>query len=425
MLPRTRSGLQNRKNGRLCTKLKKLRRAVLCAALLSVAGMQFWMHARAGTGSAALAIAALPARPAADAPPTEAVEHWIYRRTPSRGDGAGAGARDGAPAATPSSRTVPGNKIFVTSPLRIAADVAADTLARAPPGFELHAFNNSAMARSVRRADRVLARELGLRGAWKAWSALRPWAYRADLWRLLILWSEGGVYLDSKMRLTAPLEDWAALGGAEQLVVCRDDGMTWQSSAKRPSGPPPQGNHTTTPQQPRGSHAADTRTVPVLWTGAMAAPRRSRVLAEAIRRLVANVESRAYSLLGEEDRLPRHDYRTLAITGPVLVGYVASLFDEEADGAGATAPAVVRTPCGFYHQQGGVLYRDPHRPGPSRRGLLMTLDQDDNRRVHDAGNVYRFLHRDGRVYCDDGGGGGGALPVGEDNPCDVAALLAA
>ena len=55
----------------------------------------------------------------------------------------------------------------------------------------------------------------------------------------------------------------------------------------------------------------------------------------------------------------------------------------------------------------------------------MTLDRDENRRVHDAGNVYRFLHRDGRVYCDDGGPGGGSPPAGEDDPCDVAALLAA
>ena len=91
------------------------------------------------------------------------------------------------------SRVVPGNKIFVTSPL-VAEDIIENNLRLIPPEFEIHIFNNSAMAQSVQLIARQLASSTHhpLQGVWEAWSALRPWAYRADLWRLLILWSEGG-----------------------------------------------------------------------------------------------------------------------------------------------------------------------------------------------------------------------------------------
>ena len=80
------------------------------------------------------------------------------------------------------------------------------------PGIEIRIFNNSAMDRSVKLIGRELAAdEYGLGGAWEAWSALKPLAYCADLWRLMLLWSEGGIYLDSEVKLMTPASDWVTL----------------------------------------------------------------------------------------------------------------------------------------------------------------------------------------------------------------------
>lgn len=348
-------------------------------------------------------------------PSTEAVEHTIRRH--SRNDNNRINPNKNLP-----YRVVPGNKIFVTSPL-VAEDIIENNMRMIPTDFEIHIFDNSAMAKSVQIIDRQLSSSKNnLHGAWESWSALRPWAYRADLWRLMILWSEGGVYLDSKMRLRAPLTDWATiLPGREQLVLCRDTAMrAWQS----------------TKLSKNNNNTINTR-VPVLWTGAMAAPKESPVVLEAIRILVQNVQHRTYSLLGEEDALKdMSDFRTLAITGPVLIGYVASMekfttrTQDDADGNFNT----VRVPCGFYHRQGGVIYRDPYSVNQDEEGLILKLDRDENKRVHDSSNVYRFLHKNRQVYCDDGddkgsnnevhGKGKGKNSTAVNNtPCDIASLL--
>lgn len=39
----------------------------------------------------------------------------------------------------------------------------------------------------------------------KAYDSLAPGAYKADLWRLCVLYKEGGVYLDIKLKITEPL----------------------------------------------------------------------------------------------------------------------------------------------------------------------------------------------------------------------------
>jgi len=40
---------------------------------------------------------------------------------------------------------------------------------------------------------------IGFNGTYEAFKMLRPRAFRADLWRLLILWDQGGVYIDNKL----------------------------------------------------------------------------------------------------------------------------------------------------------------------------------------------------------------------------------
>jgi len=324
---------------------------------------------------------------------TQAVDHAVRRRVVYNDvDAVGTGMVDDSEDRTATGkgdtgRVIPGNKVFVTGPW-VNDDIVEANLRWIPAGFEVHVFNDTAAARSVRHIDRRLSSAEGLRGVWEAWAALRSWAYRADLWRLLILWDEGGVYLDSKMRLTAPVEEWAAVvPGGEHLAICRDGSMRWRSARLQ-------------------------REVPVLWTGAMAAPAGSPVLLEAIRTLVRNVQNRTYSLLGEEESLAsKHDYETLAITGPVLMGYVT---------AGGNFTNAVRVSCGFYHRGGGVVYRDPHRVNPDQKGLLLQIDRDENKRVHESSNVYRFLHKNRQVYCDDDRGDGSDQL---NTPCDVASLL--
>lgn len=51
---------------------------------------------------------------------------------------------------------------------------------------------------------------IGFNGTYEAFKMLRPRAFRADLWRLLILWEQGGVYTDNKLVFSDKLEwiDW-------------------------------------------------------------------------------------------------------------------------------------------------------------------------------------------------------------------------
>eukprot|EP00401_Gymnodinium_catenatum_P083151 CAMPEP_0117554526 /NCGR_PEP_ID=MMETSP0784-20121206/50800_1 /TAXON_ID=39447 /ORGANISM="" /LENGTH=498 /DNA_ID=CAMNT_0005351695 /DNA_START=137 /DNA_END=1633 /DNA_ORIENTATION=- len=81
-------------------------------------------------------------------------------------------------------------------------------LAKAPRGTELAYFHSQQVRESVRRISQSLSRAGIVDGAFEAWSVLRPWAFRADLWKYMMLWAHGGVYLDAKMSLTRPLAEW-------------------------------------------------------------------------------------------------------------------------------------------------------------------------------------------------------------------------
>jgi mannosyltransferase OCH1-like enzyme len=40
--------------------------------------------------------------------------------------------------------------------------------------------------------------KLGIFGGYKSFKDLRARAFRSDLWRWMVLWDEGGIYIDSK-----------------------------------------------------------------------------------------------------------------------------------------------------------------------------------------------------------------------------------
>jgi mannosyltransferase OCH1-like enzyme len=54
----------------------------------------------------------------------------------------------------------------------------------------------------------------------RAYSSLRPGAYKADLWRYCVLYVNGGYYADAKMRLLRPLRTFIRKN--DRLVVVRD-----------------------------------------------------------------------------------------------------------------------------------------------------------------------------------------------------------
>ena len=118
-------------------------------------------------------------------------------------------------------------------------------------------------------ARAFLATHFGKR-ATDAWDALRPGAFRADLLRYCELYVHGGVYADIKCTRLAPYPDLLGPDGTLVLDIA-DSG----------SG---------------------------LWNGFFAAPPRAPWLKNAIRRVLANVEARAYGT----NRLG------LDITGPTV-----------------------------------------------------------------------------------------------------------
>ena len=75
------------------------------------------------------------------------------------------------------------------------------------------------MEESVKRVSLKLEK-IGIKGVYKAFKDLRPRAFRSDLWRWLILWENGGVYLDAKMFFSKDVNwiDW----DQDQFLVCAE-----------------------------------------------------------------------------------------------------------------------------------------------------------------------------------------------------------
>jgi mannosyltransferase OCH1-like enzyme len=63
------------------------------------------------------------------------------------------------------------------------------------------------MTQSVRTISATLEKETGIKGVYDAWANFRPVSFKVDLWRAVILWERGGIYMDADVALLAPL-DW-------------------------------------------------------------------------------------------------------------------------------------------------------------------------------------------------------------------------
>jgi len=95
-------------------------------------------------------------------------------------------------------------------------------------GTEFRYYNYSELERSVSEISASLE-AVGVHGANKAFHELRPRAYRTDLWRYMVLWQNGGIYIDAKMRFRAPVSAWVDQAN-DSFVACYDlpaNGVYW------------------------------------------------------------------------------------------------------------------------------------------------------------------------------------------------------
>jgi len=150
----------------------------------------------------------------------------------------------------------------------------------APPGCSLTYFDNPMMDESARAISEELEQAGEVEGAYKAMSTLKPVAFKVDLWRLMTLWSKGGVYLDFDIVLDRNLSEWINFE-SDGLVMVKDAGVKKALECNANLG---------------------------IWNAMMASTPRHPVVAKMLRELVANVQSKA------PGRCP------LDITGPSALG---------------------------------------------------------------------------------------------------------
>jgi len=98
------------------------------------------------------------------------------------------------------------NIVFFSGP-RNPEEVVKVNRAFVPPGTEFRFYNYPQLDASAKKISARLE-EVGVHGAYEALHKFRPHAYRCDLWRYMQLWDTGGIYLDAKLALTAPISNW-------------------------------------------------------------------------------------------------------------------------------------------------------------------------------------------------------------------------
>jgi len=128
---------------------------------------------------------------------------------PAAGASANASEADGA---------IP-NVIYFTGPW-VPMQVVEQWLTVVTKGAEFRYYYYTDLERSVDEISASLE-EVGVSGASRAFYGLRPRAYRADLWRYMVLWQNGGIYVDAKVVLRAPLSSWVDLA-RDSFAACYD-----------------------------------------------------------------------------------------------------------------------------------------------------------------------------------------------------------
>eukprot|EP00747_Dinoflagellata_sp_TGD_P183123 gnl/TRDRNA2_/TRDRNA2_37820_c1_seq1.p1 gnl/TRDRNA2_/TRDRNA2_37820_c1~~gnl/TRDRNA2_/TRDRNA2_37820_c1_seq1.p1 ORF type:complete len:465 (-),score=60.82 gnl/TRDRNA2_/TRDRNA2_37820_c1_seq1:174-1400(-) len=116
------------------------------------------------------------------------------------------------------SRNIP-KVVYIVGPFEPSAVVKHNELYGR--NWSIRYYDYEQMELSVRNISQDLE-HIGLSGAWEAYSALRPISFRTDLWRAMVLWKNGGVYIDAKVRLLKPVIAWIHDDRALSLCQQRD-----------------------------------------------------------------------------------------------------------------------------------------------------------------------------------------------------------
>lgn len=213
------------------------------------------------------------------------------------------------------------------------------------PGTEFRYFSIPQVQASVAKISKLLEKETGTCCALEAFNALRPIAFRVDLWRAMVLWESGGVYVDAKIQLMAPVSTW--VDDNNDLSLCHDIDLDY-------------------------------------WNAMLAAPRRSELLLTIIQKIIHNVQRRWYP----KDAPFGHD--DLFITSPGA--YSDALHEYK----GGMAHAVCQL------ESGGSIIANV---SDTDRKVVGEIDQDVHESMRSCAtcNSYSELFQLGQVYCDEPG----------------------
>jgi mannosyltransferase OCH1-like enzyme len=61
--------------------------------------------------------------------------------------------------------------------------------------------------------------KVGVSGAQQAYNLLRPYAFKKDLFEWMALWHYGGLFMDVKMGLQTPINNWIDMEN-EEFAIC-------------------------------------------------------------------------------------------------------------------------------------------------------------------------------------------------------------
>ena len=169
-----------------------------------------------------------------------------------------------------------------------------------PDNYVFYFYDDAALNASMRSLDAVLRHE-GVVGAWEAFDALKPVAFKADLWRYCLIWACGGHYLDSKMKIALPFWEFMENTHTRNVKKASEE---WTKTGH--TGPKPT---LITCIDRWVSRLDQYQNITGIWQGLLIGTRRHPDLLLAIEHVIRNVEARIY---------PRNEgnLQMLYITGP-------------------------------------------------------------------------------------------------------------
>jgi len=241
--------------------------------------------------------------------------------------------------------------IFFTGPWD-PEEVVNNNRGFVPSGTEFRFFNYTQLDASARNISAHLEL-VGINGAYEAFRNLRPRALRVDLWRAMILWEHGGIYLDAKMVMVQSMSKWLNLK-SQGLNLCWDDFGGFYTNQ------------------------------------VLASPARNHDLESIIRHIVSNVQAHSY---GD----PTAKWPFLSITGPIA--YTNAL-----KGNGSNPQTICATNHGEGISHGwswdGVAY---DYPGRSSAVMVNSKKVHEQMRSCAECDKYQDLFNSHQLYCDEAG----------------------